>query len=79
MEAIAPYAVLFVQLVGQTIDVCHRRYRLVESCVKHGDVRNTCQEIHQGFNALEVHRIVEWSQVAYLADILDHLVGDQHR
>lgn len=69
-------AVLFVELVRNTIKVSLLRHRLVECRVKHSDLRETREELGCAFHAGSVGRFVERGKERDATDVVDDLLRD---
>ena len=69
-------AVLFVELVRDTVEVSLLRHGLVECRIEHGDLRETREELGGAFHAGSVCRFVERGKERDAADVVDNFLRD---
>ena len=74
--AVTADAVLFIELVRNTVEVSLLRHRLVESRIEHGDLREAREELRGAFHAGCVSRFVERSKKRDAADVVDDFLRD---
>jgi len=79
VEAVAPDGVLLVERVRDGVDVGVLRHGGVEGGVEHADHGDIGQDGHRRFDAHDVGRVVQRSQLDVILEGLDHGVGDPHR
>ena len=77
VEAVAAHALLFVELVGQAVEIGVGRQRVVKRRVEHGDVRHGGKQPPHLANAGDVHRVVQRRERIERLDLRQHLVGDE--
>ncbi len=69
-------AVVFIELVRDTVEVSLLRHGLVESRIEHGDLRETREELGSAFHAGCVCRFVERGKERDAADVVDDFLRD---
>ena len=79
VEAVATNPVLLIVLIGQRIEICLLLHAHAESRVKDSNIRRSGHSRLAGFNAHEVCRIVEGSQMAVRNCLLDVLINQDGR
>ena len=74
--AVTADAVLFIELVRNTVEVSLLRHRLVESRIEHGNLREAREELRGAFHAGCVCRFVERRKKRDAADVVDDFRRD---
>ena len=61
MEAVAPYTMVVIQMLGQGVSVTFGRHaRRMKRSVGHDDVRDAAPRVAREADAEGVRRVVEW-------------------
>ena len=76
MGAVTADAVLFVELVRNTVEVSLLRHRLVECRIEHGDLRKAREEFGGAFHAGSVCRFVKRGKERDATDVVDDFLRD---
>jgi len=76
VRAVTADAVLFVELVRNTVEVSLLRHRLVECRIEHGDLRKAWEEFGGAFHAGSVCRFVKRGKERDATDVVDDFLRD---
>ena len=79
MEAVTTYTILGVELVRYCVHKGVIGHRLVESGIKHANLRNIGQNGLDSTHTLQVSGVMERSQVVASDKGIKHLLGQEHR
>ena len=74
MGAVAANMIFLIIFVRQAIHVGIRRHGLMEGGVESNDLRHSWKHFLAGLNAKQVSRIMQWSEIAAIFNLLHHVV-----
>ena len=79
METITTYTIFFIQSIRNSIQICIIRHSLMESGIKHTNLRNIRQNGRDCIYTFQVSRIVKRSQVIAGNKSVQHFPSQQYR